>query len=160
MTNTAAGKLQQILSQRQNHAREVTLEELAQGLNRVIYLFHDELYLKLPDAGFIPRLAAWDDTDASVATVLQSWSYGVRLRVMVHRQLLPSLPLAALASMPLVLEDHRGVAVQLMARHCVTWSDLVTFHDCWLLVSQKALVTAMAQELCKKNNITLIRQES
>lgn len=160
MAQTLAGKIEQMLSQRQNHCREVTTEELAHGLSRVIWLFHDELYLKLPGAGFIRRLAQWDDSDPAVATVIQAWSYGVRLRLMTHRQLLPSLPLQALASMPLTLEDHRGIIVQMMTHDCVTWRDLTACHDCWLLVSKKTLLTALAQELCKKNNITLIRQES
>ncbi|EHR8837041.1 PduM family microcompartment protein [Shigella flexneri] len=154
-----AGKIQQMLRQRHNHAREVTLEELRQGLSRVIYLFHDELYLKLPDPAFIQRLAEWDDRDAAAATLFQSWAYGVRLRLMVHRQLLHSLPLQALARMPLKLEDHRRKSVQLITHECVTWSDLVQINNCLLLVSKRAFITAMACELLEKNNISLIRQE-
>lgn len=159
MAESIGNKIQQILAKRQNHSRVVTLEELERGLSRVVYLSYDELYLKLPSPGFIRRLANWDDRDAAVATVLQAWSYGVRLRLMVHQQLLRALPLREMAALPIALEDHRRVKVRLMLNDFLTWSDLVPIKDSWLLINKRAVITPMANSLCVKNNIKLIRQE-
>jgi len=101
----------------------------------------------------------YDVSHAAVATILQAWAYGVRLRLMVHRQLLPALPLRQLSRLPVTIVDHLDIPVNIIAGGNICYANVILLHDCWLCIDKHALITALARDVIAKQGITLIGRE-
>lgn len=159
MIETIVAQIIALLRARENGTYVVTLPELAQGLAKTVYLHHSQLYLQLPDLAFIRDLVTYNDRVPAVATVLEAWAYGVRLTLMIHRNLLIALPLRELSRLPVTIIDHLEKKVAILPARNISYADVVLLHDCWLLINKEAFITALARDVLAQRKITLIRQE-
>ncbi len=148
-----------LLQERENKTYTVNMPELAAGLAKTIYLHHAQLSLLLPDLAFIHSLAAYDARNPAVATLLEAWAYGVRLRLTVHRQLLAALPLRELCRLPVSVVDHLEIPVQMTTSGSISYANVVLLHDCWLLIERATLITSLARDVMENQNIKPIWRE-
>ncbi|QWA09305.1 microcompartment protein PduM [Sodalis ligni] len=148
-----------LLHERENKTYTANMSELSAGLTKTVYLHHAQLSLLLPDLAFIQSLAAYDSGNPAVATLLEAWAYGVRLRLMVHRQLLTALPLRELCRLPVSVVDHLEIPVHMAAGGSISYANVVLFHDCWLLIERETFITPLARDVMENQNIKLIRRE-
>jgi len=148
-----------LLQARENNSYQVDIPALIKGLPKSVYLHHAQLYLPLADLAFIKSLVEYDVSHAAVATILQAWAYGVRLRLMVHRQLLPALPLRELGRLPVTLVDHLDIPVNIITGENICYANVILLHDCWLCIDKHTFITALARDVIAKQGITLIWRE-
>ena len=148
-----------LLQEREKKSYRVDMAGLAAGLSKTVYLHHAQLIVLLPDLAFIHRLAAYDSRYPAVATVLEAWAYGVRLRLMVHRQLLTALPLRELRRLPVSLVDHLDIPVHMASGGSISYANVIHLHDCWLLMDNRTFITALAREVMEKQNIKPLGRE-
>ncbi len=148
-----------LLRDRKYKTYAVNMSELSAGLAKTVYLHHGQLYLVLPDLAFIQSLVTYDSGNPAVATLLEAWAFGVRLRLMVHRQLLTALPLRELRRLPITLVDNQEIPVHMAIGVSISYADAVLLHDCWLLTERDTLITPLARDVMENRNIKLIRRE-
>lgn len=148
-----------LLLQRERAVYAVRQDELARGLAPSVYVRHAHLHIQQPTAAFMTRLAALDGSDLAVNSVLDAWSYGIKVHISLHRQLLPLLPVQPLSVLPLTLSDHLGVAVHLCGKKVIGYRDVADLLDGVLLLIPHAIVTALAADLLTQHHIHWIRPE-
>jgi microcompartment protein PduM len=159
MLETIVARVIALLHQRETKTYTVNMAELTNGLSKTIYLHHARLYLPLPDLAFIQSMVAYDSHNPAVATILETWAYGVRLHLMVHRQLLAALPIRKLARLPVTLVDQLDIPVKMLTGGSISYANVVLLHDCWLLIERSTFLTSLARDVLEKQNIKLIWQD-
>ncbi|WP_413738132.1 microcompartment protein PduM [Sodalis sp. RH21] len=159
MLDSIVARVIAILQQREKNTRLVNMTELAAGLSKTVYLHHAQLYLQLPDLGFVHSLVAYDARNPAVATILEAWAFGVRLRLMIHRQLLAALPLRELFRLPVSIVDQWETPVNIAARGSISYANVILLHDCWLLIERGTFITPLARDVLGQRNIKLIWRE-
>jgi microcompartment protein PduM len=147
------------LKAREGQVYSVNQSQLSAGIEPQIYLRYAVLHLQQPDLGFMTSLSHCNANHPAVATVLEAWSYGVHLHVSLHRHLLQALPIAGLRRLPLTISDHLNLPVTIHGARIMSYADAVAISNGWLVIENKTLVTALAQETLAKRQIGLIRQE-
>ncbi|MFC0228405.1 microcompartment protein PduM [Serratia aquatilis] len=147
------------LAEREQRIYALRLQQLRQGIDPVVFLRHATLHLQLPDLGFIQRLAEGDGDDPAVSALHEAWSWGVRVHISLHQQLLAALPRSKLLPLPLSFSDHLGHQVRLSANRLLSYRDVATLDPCWLIVGRKTLLTPLAKECLPTRHIQLLRQE-
>ncbi|AOF18708.1 TPA: microcompartment protein PduM [Yersinia enterocolitica] len=147
------------LAERERRVHALLLPQLRAGLEPWVFVRHATLHLMLPDLAFIHRLAQFDATCPAVAALNEAWSWGMKVHISLHRQLLPALPTAALRPLPLTFSDSQGLAVRLHTGKVLSYRDIATLDPGWLLIASSTLVTPLAQETLSARHIQLLRQE-
>ncbi|MFZ1875149.1 MAG: microcompartment protein PduM [Chania sp.] len=147
------------LVEREQRVYSVSLPQLRLGLEPAVYLQHATLHLLLPDPDFMQQLATGNSAEPAVAALHEAWSWGLRVHISLHQQLLRTLPRQALQRLPLSLSDHQGQPVRLSASRLLSYGDIATLGPCWLIISPKARVTPLAQDYLSARRIQLLRQE-
>lgn len=147
------------LIERERRVYSLRLHQLRAGIDPAIFLRHATLHLVLPDLGFIQRLAEGDSDDPAVTALNDAWSWGVRVHISLHQQLLIALPRRALHRLPLSFSDHQGREVRLNTCKLLSYSDVATLGACWLIVGRKTLITPLARDCLSARHIQLLRQE-
>ncbi|PEH55636.1 microcompartment protein PduM [Yersinia kristensenii] len=147
------------LAERERRVHALRLPQLRAGLDSSVFTHYATLHLMLPDLAFIHRLAQFDATCPAVAALNEAWSWGMKVHISLHRQLLPALPSAALRPLPLSFSDNQGLAVRLHAGQVLSYRDIATLDPGWLLIDHPTLVTPLAQETLSARHIQLLRQE-
>ncbi len=147
------------LTERERRVHALLLPQLRAGLEPWVFVRHATLHLMLPDLAFMHRLAQSDSQCPAVNALNEAWSWGMKVHISLHRQLLAALPAAALRRMPLSLSDNQGVAVGLHAGRVLGYRDIATLSSGWLLIDAHTLVTPLAQDTVSARHIQLLRQE-
>ncbi|CFQ42710.1 putative propanediol utilization protein [Yersinia frederiksenii] len=147
------------LAERERRVHALLLPQLRAGLDPAIFVQHANLHLMLPDLAFICRLAQSDTHCPAVAALNEAWSWGMKVHISLHHQLLPALPAAALRPLPLTFSDSRGIAVRFYAGKVLSYRDIATLGPGWLLIDHHTLVTPLAQDQLSAGHIQLLRQE-
>ncbi|WP_431222775.1 microcompartment protein PduM [Serratia sp. L9] len=147
------------LAEREQRVYSLRLQQLRQGIEPVVFLRHATLHLQLPDLGFMQRLADGDNSEPAVCTLHQAWSWGLRVHISLHQQLLAALPRHGLPMLPLSLSDHLGHPVRLSASKLLSYRDVATLDPCWLLIGRETLMTPLARDCLAPRHIQLLRQE-
>ncbi|TQI80129.1 microcompartment protein PduM [Serratia fonticola] len=147
------------LAEREQRVYSLRLQQLRHGLDPAVYLRHASLHLQLPDLGFMQCLAAGERAEPAVSALHEAWSWGIRVHISLHQQLLAALPRHGLSALPLSLSDHQGHAVRLCTSKLLSYRDVATLAPCWLLVGHNTLVTPLARDCLSARHIQLLRQE-
>ncbi|QHB33168.1 microcompartment protein PduM [Yersinia canariae] len=147
------------LAERERRVHALLLPQLRAGLDSSVFVLHATVHLMLPDLAFIRRLAQYDTQCPAVAALHEAWSWGMKVHISLHRQLLPALPAAALRPLPLSFSDSQGVAVRLHAGQILSYRDIATLDPGWLLIDHHTQVTPLAQDTLSARHIQLLRQE-
>ncbi|MEI6858523.1 MAG: PduM family microcompartment protein [Shewanella sp.] len=148
-----------VLKRRENTVLKIDVATLAKGLPSSTYTGYGALYVPLADLAFIHELVIFNASTPAIATVLDALSYGVRLHITVHEQLLPLLPLAKLTRFPATIADQHDNLVHISTNKVVDYSLVVGLSGKWLLIPHHTLVTALANEQLIRRQIKLIRTE-
>ncbi|CFQ30175.1 microcompartment protein PduM [Yersinia bercovieri] len=147
------------LTERERRVHALLLPQLRAGLDSWVFVHHATLHLMLPDLAFMHRLAHSDSHCPAVMALHEAWSWGMKVHISLHRQLLAALPAAALRPLPLSFSDSQGVAVRLHAGKVLSYRDIATLDAGWLLIDAHTLVTPLAQDTLSARHIQLLRQE-
>ncbi|AKP32355.1 microcompartment protein PduM [Yersinia aleksiciae] len=147
------------LTERERRVHALLLPQLRAGLDSSVFVHHATLHLMLPDLAFMHRLAQSDTTCPAVMALNEAWSWGMKVHISLHRQLLAALPAAALRPLPLSFSDSQGNAVRLHAGKVLSYRDIATLNPGWLLIDAHTLVTPLAQDTLSARHIQLLRQE-
>ena len=148
-----------LLVQRERAVYAARQDELARGLSPSVFVRHAHLHIQQPTAAFMVQLAALDAAERAVNSVLEAWSYGIKVHISLHRQLLPLLPVQPLSRLPLTLSDHQGIAVHLCGKKVIGYRDVAELQDGVLLLERRAILTALAADLLTQHHIHWIRPE-
>ncbi|EEQ12259.1 propanediol utilization protein [Yersinia mollaretii ATCC 43969] len=147
------------MTERERRVHALLLPQLRAGLDSWVFVHHATLHLMLPDLAFMHRLAQFDTRCPAVTALNEAWSWGMKVHISLHRQLLAALPAAALRPLPLSFSDSQGVAVRLHTGKVLSYRDIATLDPGWLLIDAHTLVTPLAQDTVSARHIQLLRQE-
>lgn len=155
------------LAEREKRVYSLNLHQLRQGIAPAVFLHHATLHLQLPDLGFMQRLANGEgngeanreDREPAVYALHEAWSWGIRVHISLHQQLLAGLPRRGLQHLPLSLSDHLGHEVRIITGKLLSYHDVATLAPCWLLIGRKTRVTPLAWDCLSARHIQLLRQE-
>ncbi|CNE52192.1 microcompartment protein PduM [Yersinia mollaretii] len=147
------------LTERERRVHALLLPQLRAGLDSWVFVHHATLHLMLPDLAFMHRLAQFDTRCPAVTALNEAWSWGMKVHISLHRQLLAALPAAALRPLPLSFSDSQGIAVRLHTGKVLSYRDIATLAPGWLLIDAHTLVTPLAQDTVSARHIQLLRQE-
>ncbi len=147
-----------------NHAIALHSRQLEVGLSS---LFEQapaaglqELHIVLPELPFLLALIEFDSTHLAVKTVMEAWSIGLTTQLIIHRQLLPLLPVSPLMPLPVTIQDHQGMPVYLCDRKWINYRDVALYSHCWLLTQTDAQFTELAREHMDSKQIQLACKRS
>ncbi|MCQ1059656.1 PduM family microcompartment protein [Photobacterium sp. DNB23_23_1] len=134
--------------------------QLESGLTSLVELAQEsgvsQFHIVLPDLVFLLALTEFDSSHPAVKTVLEAWSIGITTRLIIHRQLLPMLPVSPLVPLPLDIRDHKGVEVHLRENAWLNYGDVALLSQCWLLTQPCVQLTDLAREHMEREQVYLV----
>lgn len=136
-------------------------KQLEVGLSKLVELAPSpaslqQLHIVLPDLSFLMALINLDSDHLAANTVLEAWSIGISTTLIVHRQILPLLPVSSLTLLPLEIIDHKGVQVHFCEHKWLNYSDVALLSDCWLLAVPDVQLTDMAEQHMQRKHVYLV----
>ena len=148
-----------MLMQRSSSTYKTDTKQLTQGLPTSVYTQYGTLFITLPDMLFIQQLVNGhtEGNDKAVTSVYEALSYGLKLKISLHQQLLPSLPLEKLSVLPVHLYDQLGNPIGLETGSIISYQKVITFSGKWLIAPHNILVTQLAKDILIQKNIHLIK---
>ncbi|MBJ7221573.1 MULTISPECIES: microcompartment protein PduM [unclassified Brenneria] len=156
---SAVSRIVTRLAERERRVYALRLHQLSMGIDPTIFVRHATLHLVLPDLAFLRQFAAADNRHSAVAALQEALSWGMRIHISLHRQLLGALPVKALSRLPLSFSDHQGHDVRLFGGPLLSYRDIAAQKPGWLVVQRKTLITPLVRDSLLSRHIQLLRQE-
>lgn len=147
------------LAARENHVFTTTPQQLAPGLAPTDFTRYAEVHIHHADNHFLAQLAGQSGGSPAIQSVLGALAWGLRVQISLHPQLLPCLPVKALARMPVSFSDLEGHTIWLLPQALISYRDIATKKQGWVVVSRQAHLTPLAKETLAPHQLQLIRQE-
>ncbi|RJX75188.1 microcompartment protein PduM [Vibrio sinensis] len=113
----------------------------------------------LPDPFLLKALFSFDVSLPAIQTLFDAIAIGIKIELVVHRQLLPMLSVDSLVSLPVEITDHKGLPVEPITSSIIDYSDVALLEHCWLLTVDKPLVTYLAREHIQRHKISFITKK-
>ena len=126
---------------------------------RILCCQYSSLHILQADLLLLEQIAESSSANVSVVTIHEALAYGVRVKISLHHQLLPAVPVKKLARLPLEFGDELGRAIVLHPEKLLSYADVAQLHDAVLVLRRRCVVTALAQETVSTRNVQLIKQE-
>lgn len=142
----------------------VQVKDLQHGINHLMAQLDKPQLITairviLPDPYLLKSLFSFDVSSSAIQTLFDAIAIGIRIELVVHRQLLPMLSVDSLVSLPVEIMDHKGFAVEPITTSIIDYSDVALLEHCWLLTVDKPMVTYLAREHIQRHKISLITKK-
>lgn len=147
------------LQARQGNPLTLSQEELRHASVMKFFLNHDALCVQQTDLCFLRALADGDQDNTAVAHLFEALALGMSVSITLNSRLLPCLPLKTLAKLPVTFMDEQGVTVVIHQAKVLSYRDVAGLNACWLAVSRKTVITALARDAVISQHIRLVKQE-
>ncbi len=147
------------LAARESKVFTTTPQQLVQCLAPADFTRYAEVHIRQADNHFLAQLAGQSGGSPAIQSVLGALAWGLRVHISLHPQLLPCLPVKALARMPVTFSDLEGHAIWLLPQALVSYRDIATKKQGWVVVSRQTHITPLAKETLAPHQLQLIRQE-
>ncbi|HAT2607778.1 TPA: microcompartment protein PduM [Kluyvera intermedia] len=147
------------LQARQGNTITLSQEELRHASAMKCFLNHDALCLQQTDMCFLRALADGDQDNTAVAHLFEALALGMSVSITLNSRLLPCLPLKTLAKLPVTFMDEQGSSVVIHQANVLSYRDVVGLNACWLAISRKTVITALARDAVISQHIRLVKQE-
>lgn len=147
------------LQTRQGNTLTLSQEELRHASAMKFFLNHDALCVQQTDLCFLRALADGDQDNTAVAHLFEALALGMAVSVALNSRMLSCLPLKTLAKLPVAFRDEQGSAVVIHQAKVLSYRDVAGLNACWLAISRKTIITALARDAMISQHIRLVKQE-
>lgn len=147
------------LQARRGNTLTLSQEELRHASAMKCFLNHDALCVQQTDLCFLRALADGDQDNTAVAHLFEALALGMPVSVALNSRMLSCLPLKMLAKLPVAFRDEQGSAVVIHEAKVLSYRDVASLNACWLAISRKTIITALARDAMISQHIRLVKQE-
>lgn len=146
------------LHQRQHRLLKISLSELA-TVTEFHWIEYGQMWLIDSTDKFLYRVCLNDITDPSVAAFYQGLSFGVTITIIIDIHVLQQLPYHLISKLPVYFNDHDGKTLFFFIEPLLSYHKCCKLHCDYLVIAKKTVITPLAMETLRKNNISIIRLE-
>ncbi len=158
--NNMLSKVTQKIIERLHQRQQTTLHIAQSQLIMVTdssWLIYGHMQLIVSTVDFLSKLCLADISDPAVNAFYQALSFAVEVTLVTDINKLEQLPYNLLSQLPVKFKDHAGKILFFFTDPLLSYHKCCTLQGDYLLITNDTIITPLAMDVLKQNNITIIR---
>lgn len=146
-------RIVEILIKREGATYTLSFSALSVPLNASVLVQHANVVVEEVDANAILSIARGSTQHPEIQQLFHIISYGNRVTLIIHPSLCTMLPVKQLSALPFRWRTADGRMVHLHHQSVLAYADVCQLSNAILVTDRKTIITLMARDAMKKNQL-------